>query len=246
MLKNDTALITGAAGGIGKKTIEIFSQNGANIIACIRKENKEFEKFCGDLETKYNNQIRIFAFDFNEDEKIASNLENISKSYKKIDILVNNAGEVTNELYLMMTEKKLREIYEINFFAQSKIMKHVIKKMLTHKSGSIINLATSSVFEANIGKSAYASSKAALISLSEVVSREVGRNNIRVNVVSPGLTDTKMLIKSSSEEIVKEKVKEISLKRIADPNEIANVILFLASNLSSYITGQVIKVDGGL
>ena len=87
MLKNDTALITGAAGGIGKKTIEIFSQNGANIIACIRKENKEFEKFCGDLETKYNNQIRIFAFDFNEDEKIASNLENISKSYKKIDIL---------------------------------------------------------------------------------------------------------------------------------------------------------------
>ena len=90
MLKNDTALITGAAGGIGRKIIEIFSQNGANIIACIRKQNKEFEKFCGDLETKYNNQIKIFSFDFNEDEKLTLNLESISKSYKKIDILVNN------------------------------------------------------------------------------------------------------------------------------------------------------------
>ncbi len=246
MLKNLTALITGANGGIGKKIIEVFSQNEADIIACIRKDNNEFEKFCRDIESKNKNKIKILAFDFNDDKKLDLNLENISKNFKKIDILVNNAGEVTNELYLMMTEKKLREIYEINFFAQSKIMKQVIKKMLINKSGSIINLATSSVFEANIGKSAYASSKAALISLSEVISREVGRNNVRVNVVSPGLTNTKMLIKSSSEEIVKEKVKEISLKRIADPKEIANVILFLASDLSSYITGQVIKVDGGL
>ena len=118
--------------------------------------------------------------------------------------------------------------------------------MIANKSGSIINLASSSVFEANIGKSAYASSKAAMISLTEVISREVGRSNVRINVVSPGLTDTKMLKRSSSEEILNKKMKEISLKRIANPEEIANVILFLASNLSSYITGQVIKVDGGL
>ena len=113
MLKNDTALITGAAGGIGRKIIEIFSQNGANIIACIRKQNKEFEKFCGDLETKYNNQIKIFAIDFNEDESYFK--FKYIKKLQKNRYFVNNAGEVTNELYLMMTEKNFREFMRLNF-----------------------------------------------------------------------------------------------------------------------------------
>jgi len=246
MLKDTTVLITGCAGGIGIKILEIFSKNNANIIACVRNKSDEFEKLCAKLKSKYNNSITIYSFDLLDEINLSKNLDTILDSYSKIDVLVNSAGDVTNELYLMMSEEKLREIFEINFFAQSKIIKKVLKKMIANKSGSIINLASSSVFEANIGKSAYASSKAAMISLTEVISREVGRSNVRINVVSPGLTDTKMLKRSSSEEILNKKVKEISLKRIANPEEIANVILFLASNLSSYITGQVIKVDGGL
>jgi 3-oxoacyl-[acyl-carrier protein] reductase len=246
MLKDTTVLITGCAGGIGIKILEIFSKNNANIIACVRNKSDEFEKLCEKLKSKYNNSIAIYSFDLLDEINLSKNLNTILDSHSKIDVLVNSAGDVTNELYLMMSEEKLREIFEVNFFAQSKIIKKVLKKMIANKSGSIINLASSSVFEANIGKSAYASSKAAMISLTEVISREVGRSNVRINVVSPGLTDTKMLKRSSSEEILNQKVKQISLKRIANPEEIANVILFLASNLSSYITGQVIKVDGGL
>ena len=118
--------------------------------------------------------------------------------------------------------------------------------MLKEKKGSIINISSSAAYENNEGRSAYASAKSSIITLSKVLAKEVGKKNIRVNVVSPGLTNTSMLRDSSTQNFINEKIDQISLKRIAEPTEISKVILFLASDLSSYVTGEVIKVDGGL
>ena len=181
-----------------------------------------------------------------DEKNFKKNLDKINLDHQNIDILVNAAGEVSNNLFQMTTDDKFKQIFEVNYFSQIKLIQLVLKKMIKNKKGSIINISSSSAFEFNVGRSAYSSSKSAIIALSNVLSREVGRYNIRVNTVSPGLTNTKMLKQSSKEEIINQKIKEISLKRIAEPQEIAQTILFLASEQSSYITGEVIKVDGGL
>ncbi len=246
MLKNHTAMITGSSGGIGSKTIEIFSKNNANIIACSRKLDKNFDIFCRDLEKKYQNKIFNYYFDVLNEKEFKASLEKINLNHQNIDILVNAAGEVSNDLFQMTTNDKFKQIFEVNYFSQIKIIQSVLKKMIKNKRGSIINISSSSAFEFNIGRSAYSSAKSAIIALSNVLSREVGRFNIRVNTISPGLTNTKMLNNSSTKEVINQKIKEISLKRIAEPEEIAKTILFLASDQSSYITGEVIKIDGGL
>jgi len=246
MLKNHTAMITGSSGGIGSKTLEIFSKNNANVIACSRKLDKNFDDHCRELEIKYKNKIFNYYFDVLDEKNFKKNLDKINLDHQNIDILVNAAGEVSNNLFQMTTDDKFKQIFEVNYFSQIKLIQLVLKKMIKNKKGSIINISSSSAFEFNVGRSAYSSSKSAIIALSNVLSREVGRYNIRVNTVSPGLTNTKMLKQSSKEEIINQKIKEISLKRIAEPQEIAQTILFLASEQSSYITGEVIKVDGGL
>ena len=246
MLKNHTAMITGSSGGIGSRTLEIFSKNNANIIACSRRQEKNFEDFCRKLEEKYKNKIYNYYFDILDEENFKIQLNQINLNHQNIDILVNAAGQVSNDLFQMTTYNKFKEIFDINYFSQIKIIQFVIKKMIKNKKGSIINISSSSAFEYNIGRSAYSSSKSAIIALSNVLSREVGRYNIRVNTVSPGLTNTKMLNESSTKEIINQKIKEISLKRVGEPEEIAKTILFLASDQSSYVTGEVLKVDGGL
>ena len=142
--------------------------------------------------------------------------------------------------------EKIRDLFEVNFFSQLLFTQYMIKKMMKKKSGSIINISSSSAIEANPGRIAYASSKSALVTSSKVMARELANFNIRCNVVSPGLTDTKMMRASHTEENIKKKIDSLMIKRAASPNEIANAIMFLASDQSSYITGQVIKVDGGL
>lgn len=246
MLKNHIAMITGCSGGIGLKTLEIFSKNNADIIACSRKLNKSFEDFCRKLEKKYQNKIYNYYFDVLDEKNFKEQIDDINQNHQNIDVLVNAAGQVSNDLFQMTTYNKFKEIFEINYFSQIKIIQFVLKKMTKNKRGSIVNISSSSAFEYNVGRSAYSSSKSAIIALSNVLSREVGRYNIRVNTVSPGLTNTKMLHESSTKETIDQKIKEISLKRIAEPEEIAKTILFLASDQSSYVTGEVLKVDGGL
>ena len=146
----------------------------------------------------------------------------------------------------MTTSKKLKEIFEINFFAQSKFTQYISKSMIKNKQGNIVYISSTSGIDANEGRSAYSSSKAAVISESKVLSRELGLYNIRVNSIAPGLTDTDMMRNNTSNKIMNEVSSNVSLKRIAKPQEIANAALFLASDLASYVTGQTLRVDGGM
>ena len=146
----------------------------------------------------------------------------------------------------MTSIKKLKETFETDFFSQTLFTQYILKSMIKKKSGSILYISSSSALDGNEGRSAYASAKAAMIAQAKVLSREVGIYNIRVNAIAPGLTNTDMMKKNTPEEILNEVTSRISLKRIANPEEIANVALLLSSDLSSYITGQVIRVDGGM
>ena len=146
----------------------------------------------------------------------------------------------------MTSSKKLKEIFEINFFAQSKFTQYISKSMIKNKKGNIIYISSTSGIDANEGRSAYSSSKAAVIAESKALSRELGLYNIRVNAIAPGLTDTDMMRNNTSDKIINEVSSSISLKRVAKPEEIANTALFLASDLASYVTGQTIRVDGGM
>ena len=169
----------------------------------------------------------------------------IQSSKKPVDILVNNAGVIYNALFQMSTEDKLREEFEINYFAVYKLTQYISKFMVRQKRGSIINIASTAAIDANPGKSVYGSTKAALICMSRVIATELGGYGIRCNCVAPGVTNTSML-ESMSEQVVEDAIANTDLKRLGDPMDIANAVAFLASDKASYVTGQVLRVDGGL
>jgi len=246
LLKNKTAVVTGCNRGIGKKILEVFSANGATIFACVRNITKEFKIYLNDIKKKFNNQIIPIQFDLNDERQIKEAANNILSSNQSIDILVNNAATIHTALFQMTSIKKLKEVFDTNFFSQTIFTQYILKSMIKKKSGSILYISSISALDGNEGRSAYSSAKAALIAQAKVLSREIGMYNIRVNTIAPGLTNTNMLRQSTPEEIVNEVISRTSLKRIANPEEIANVALLLSSDLSNYITGQVIRVDGGM
>ena len=145
----------------------------------------------------------------------------------------------------MTSIDKIKEIFDINFFSQLKLTQKLMKIMIKNKKGSIINISSNAAVECDAGRVGYASSKAALIAFTKVLSKELGSFNIRVNAIAPGLTNTKMMGKDISRKVIEEAIKRVSLKRPAEPEEISDVVAFLASDLSSYITGEVIFVTGG-
>tara|TARA_B110000305_G_scaffold106085_1_gene119255 strand:- start:509 stop:1252 length:744 start_codon:yes stop_codon:yes gene_type:complete len=246
LLKKKTAIITGCNRGIGEKILEKFSSSGANIFACTRKKNSEFESKISELAKKYKIKIIPIYFDFADSEEIKSAAKKILDSGEAIDILVNNAGIIDVSIYQMTSIKKLKDMFEINFFSQTIFTQNIIKSMIRNKSGSIINLASITALDGNEGRSAYGASKSALIAQMKTLSKEVGIFNIRVNCIAPGLIDTEMLSKNTPKNIIENMKNKISLRRVGNPEEIADVALFLSSNLSTYISGQVIRVDGGM
>ncbi len=246
LLKNKTAVITGCNRGIGKKILEIFSENGATIFACVRKNDDNFQKLINSLKTKNNINIFPVELDLNSEESVEKSAQMILKSNQTIDILINNAGIIHNSLFQMTTIDNLKKIFQINYFSLTKFTQYILKSIIKKKRGSIVYIASTSALDNTIGRNAYSSTKAAIISQAHTLSREVGRFNIRVNSVSPGLTETEMMSKNTPEKILKDVVSNLSLKRVADPEEIAKVVLFLSSDLSSYVTGQNIRVDGGM
>ena len=245
LLKNKNAVITGSNRGIGREILKIFSENGCNIFACVRKIEKDFESYAKNLEKNNNNSISIFEMDLSQEDQIKSTANKII-SEKNIDILINNAAAIHTANFQMTSLKKFNEIFQINFFSQLLFTQYIIKSMVKNKNGSIVFLSSTSAFDGNEGRSAYSSSKAALASLSKTLSKEYGSMNIRVNTIAPGLTKTDMMKDNTPQNIIEEIEKNSSLKRLGNTKDIANVALFLSSDLSSYITGQTIRVDGGI
>tara|TARA_B100000787_G_C16175577_1_gene288815 strand:- start:679 stop:1428 length:750 start_codon:yes stop_codon:yes gene_type:complete len=245
LLKDKVVVITGSNRGIGKSITEVFAENGANIIACSRSISPESRKWMINLESKFNISINTVELDLSDEKSVKDSIKQIFSISKKIDVLVNNAGVASGALFQMTPISELRKIFEINFFSQILLSQGIAKIMIRNKSGSIINLASSAAFIADPGTLAYGSSKSAFARATQSMSNELGIFNIRVNAIAPGVTKTDMFKQMSSDAIEK-LIRSSALKRAAEPKDIANVALFLASDLSSHVTGQVIRADGGI
>jgi 3-oxoacyl-[acyl-carrier protein] reductase len=245
MMKNKTVLITGANRGIGLAIVEKFLKNECNIIACSRKDDEISLKELNEISKKFPNKIKIYRFDLGKIDDVENACNKILAENNNIDVLINNAGQNHVALFLMTKIQKFKEIFEVNFFSQLVITQKIIKNMIKNKTGSIINIASNAASEVDIGRAAYATSKASIIIFTKILAKELGSYGIRVNSISPGLTNTDMMGEGISEKIMTETISKIPLKRVAQPEEIANTCFFLASDLSSYITGENISVTGG-
>lgn len=246
LLYGKTAIITGCNRGIGKAILKQYAMNGATIFACARKSSEEFENYCLELQVSYSVKIIPIYFDLTNTEEIKAAIKKIMSEKMPIDILVNNAGITYNALFQMTTIDKWHEQFEVNYFAPMIFAQYVVKLMQRNKKGSIINISSSAGIDCNSGRFAYGSSKAAVISSTKTMAYELGASNIRVNSIAPGITDTDMARESMTEAVIQETVKDTSLKRMGRPDDIANGCVFLGSDLSSYVSGQVLRVDGGL
>lgn len=238
------AIITGAKGGIGKAIMEKFASEGVNVWACIRTPDEAFSAYCDELSNKYQVWIRVICFDLSEEEAIKEGIKSIITEKKPIDIVVNNAGVAYGGLLQMTTMETLKDVYQVNYFAPVQITQMVSRVMMKQRSGSIINVASVGGIEAEPGYLAYGSSKASLIWTTRMLANELGDYGIRVNAVAPGTTDTKMG-HFKNEEALQNVLGRTSLGRMAKPEEIAEGVWFLASDASAYITGDVLKIDGG-
>ena len=244
-LERKTALITGCNRGIGKEILSLFVSEGASIIACVRKETPDFISFISELSLKYAVSIELLVFDISNEEEIKAAMKSLVQKKVKIDILVNNAGIATGAFLQMTSMKQLREVFQINFFFHVLITQLVSRIMLKEKKGCIINMGSIAGLENFAGYTAYGSSKAALMCFTKTIARELAPYNIRVNSIAPGLTDTGMA-GQMEDKAWKEMVGRSDLNRLGDPKEIAELALFLASDKSSFITGQIIRADGGM
>jgi 3-oxoacyl-[acyl-carrier protein] reductase len=245
LLKDKCAVVTGCNRGIGKSVLETFASNGADVWACVRSESEDFLLLINDLENKYKVSIKPVYFDLTDIDSVKQGVKIITSDKRPIDILVNNAGFISTSLFQMTPLSKVKEMFDINFFSIFQFTQGIVKSMVKN-GGSIINISSSAAIEGNEGRVSYASSKSAIITFGQVISRELGRNNIRVNTIAPGLTKTDMMIDSTPDDVLERTLERVSLHRVAQPKEIANIALFLASDLSSYMTGQVLRADGGM
>jgi len=243
MLENKVCLITGASKGIGKAILEVFADNNAIIYANARKE--------GDLDDILkvfeNAQVEIIPvyFDVTDFDAIKSCILQIKKRHKRLDVLVNNAGMVTYEILGMINFDKFREMLEVNLVAPIFLMQMATKLMLRQSSGSIINITSKVGVEGVKGQLSYSATKGGLNSATLSAAKELSSKNIRVNAVAPGMIGSDRL-KNVMESKFKEKLNDIGFGRLGTPEEVAKACLFLASDHSSYMTGQIIEVDGDL
>ncbi len=244
LLKGKTAIITGASRGIGKGIAKEFALNGANVAFTFSKSvdlAKEFEKELTSLGVKAV-AYQSDAANYNDSIEL---VEKIIKDFDSIDILVNNAGITRDNLLMRMQEEDFNQVIKVNLNSVFNMTKAVQKIMLKQRSGSIINMSSVVGVKGNAGQSNYAASKAGIIGFSKSIALELGSRNIRCNVIAPGFIETEMT-KKLDEKIIENWRNSIPLKRGGTPADVANACIWLASDMSSYVTGQVLNIDGGL
>lgn len=238
-----TAIITGANRGIGRVMLEKFAQNNYDIWACARTENEEFVTAIEKLSSEMGVSITPIYFNLSSEDEIKRGIKNILNEKKNIDVLINNAGVAHGGAFNMTSIKTMREVYEINVFAQVQIMQLVTRKMMRQESGGcIINMCSAGGIKISPGYLAYGSSKAALIYITKMSAKELGQYKIRVNGIAPSLVETSMGHYKTDSEMEKY-FSEMAIKRFAKPEEIAEAALYIAS--SDFITGHILAVDGG-
>ena len=239
-LKNKKIIITGATGGIGNSIVEKLSENGAKILASGTRNEK-----LNDLKAKFKN-IEILQFDISQSNKIEEFVENATKKLDgNLDCIVNNAGITQDNLAIRMSFEEWKKVIDINLNSTFLLSKFAIKKMLKNKSGKIINITSVVGHTGNLGQVNYTASKAGIIAMSKSLAIEYAKKNININCISPGFIKTNMTdkIDQKFKDII---VSKIPSARLGNPEDIANAVLFLASNQSDYINGETLHVNGGL
>lgn len=245
MLNGKNAIITGARSGIGLATLQLFAKQGANCWAVVHRDDPDFLTEVKSLQERYNVWIRVVNIDLGDSDSIKSGIKEIIQEKKSIDVLVNAAGIVSpNRLFTMTSMADIRKVMDVNFFSVLETIQLVARVMQRQKSGSIVNIASISAWGEDTSQLEYAASKSAIVIATKKLAREFGVHGIRVNAVAPGLTETKML-DGMNEEALADIKKGMALHRLGKAEEIADVICFLASDSSSFITGETVKVDGG-
>lgn len=244
LLENKVVLITGASRGIGFEIAKSFVEHGAIVYANARTEGSLEPLFQSISENKRDN-LQALYFDVTDYDLMKKAFVRINKEQKRLDCLVNNAGIMEDALIGMISNDNIKKHFDVNVIAPIQMLQFATKFMKRKKSGSIINISSIIGLEGNPGQLVYSSSKGAIISMTKSAAKELAQDQIRVNAIAPGVVATD-LFHSIDENKQKEKLENIRMNRAGVPTDIANAALFMASDLSEYMTGQIITVDGSL
>jgi len=241
---NKIALITGGTRGIGKQIALTFAKEGYNIAINYRTENEDLKNTKKEIE---ENNVKCFTFqgDVTNFKDCEQFVKQIVEEFGNIDVLVNNAGITRDTLLMRMKEEDFKQVIDTNLIGTFNVTKNVIGNMIKARNGRIINISSVVGISGNAGQTNYSASKAGIIGFTKSLAKEVASRNITVNAVAPGFIETQMT-DVLKDDIKEEIAKKIPLKRMGTPQDVANVVKFLASDDSSYITGQVINIDGGM
>lgn len=243
-LSGKKMLITGASRGIGKAIAHLFAQQGAEIFLNGRDETA-LAQLKDELVATYSATVHLAIFDVADAESVKQGFRTLFAVTKSLDVLVNNAGILDDALIGMVSQAQIQQTFSANTFSVLYCSQYAARMMQRNKQGSIINMASIIGRVGNAGQAVYGGSKAAVIGITQSLAKELAAHNIRVNAIAPGFIDTDMA-HSLPDDKFQQRLDSIAMGRIGSPEEVAKVALFLASDLSSYVTGQVIGVDGGM
>ena len=244
LLEDKLVLITGAAKGIGFATAKAFVQEGAKVFINGRNQSA-LDKVANKLNSLAKHKVSTLCFDVSDPEQVKGGFQLLFKQVKGLDILVNNAGVLNDALLGMVTATQVESVYGVNTFGTLYCSQYASRLMQRRGGGSIVNISSIIGTNGNEGQAVYGGSKAAVIGITKSLAKELAPSNICVNAIAPWFIDTDMA-RSLNDDKFQERIDSIKMNRIGRPEEVASVALFLASSMSSYVTGQVIGVDGGM
>lgn len=242
MLKNKICFVSGSSRGIGREITRIFAENHAIVYANVRTPNA-LDAWLEDLPDDISKNIIPVVLDMRDSKALRDVLISMKKEHGHVDVWVNNAAIAYNEAIGMISKEHVQEMFEINVYPVIESIQLVARLMMRQKSGSIINISSIVGVEGDAGQLAYSATKGAVISITKSAAKELARHQIRVNSVAPGLTQTDLLGQTDMH-LLETRISNIGMGRVAEPEDIANACLYLASDLSCYVTGQIIGVNG--